>query len=119
MFAIYYLVRVQKLFLLIKEKRILTEHLAVANCVIYLSIFLACIGLSVIVGILMMIVEIYVFPEDLISTWPTLNKPEFNLVDKVRMTIFISTVGVTTGALAGGLENRTLLQHLALFKYRT
>ena len=118
MLASFYLVRVQSLFLPRKEKRILTEHLAVANSVIYFSIFLACIGLFLLVGILMMIIEIYVFPPDLMQTWPTLNKPEILLEDKIRLAVFISTVGVTTGALAGGLESRTLIQHLALFRNR-
>ncbi|MDT0688801.1 hypothetical protein RM549_03345 [Salegentibacter sp. F188] len=118
MLASFYLVRVQSLFLPRKEKRILTEHLAVANSVIYFSIFLACIGLFLLVGGLMMIIEIYVFPPDLMQTWPTLNKPEILLEDKIRLAVFISTVGVTTGALAGGLESRTLIQHLALFRSR-
>ncbi len=116
MLASFYLVRVQSLFLPRKEKRILTEHLAVANSVIYFSIFLACIGLFLFVGVLMMIIEIYVFPPDLMQTWPTLDKPEILLEDKIRLAVFISTVGVTTGALAGGLESRTLIQHLALFR---
>jgi predicted Zn-dependent protease len=116
MLASFYLVRVQSLFLPRKEKRILTEHLAVANSVIYFSIFLACIGLFLLVGILMMVIELYVFPPDLMQTWPTLNKPEILLEDKIRLAVFISTVGVTTGALAGGLESRTLIQHLALFR---
>ncbi|HKL36463.1 MAG TPA: hypothetical protein VJ899_09260 [Salegentibacter sp.] len=119
MFASFYLVRVQNLFLPMKEKRILTEHLAVANSVIYVSVFLACIGLFVMVGGLMMIIAIYVFPADLITTWPTLNKPEVTLADKIRLAVFISTVGVTTGALAGGLENKTLIQELTLFKNKT
>ncbi len=119
MFASFYLVRVQNLFLPMKEKRVLTEHLAVANSVIYVSVFLACIGLFIMVGGLMMIIALYVFPPDLITTWPTLNKPEVTLADKIRLAVFISTVGVTTGALAGGLENKTLIQELTLFKYKT
>lgn len=118
MLASFYLVRVQSLFLPRKEKRILTEHLAVTNSVIYFSIFFACIGLFFIVGVLMMIIEIYVFPEDLMKTWPTLSQPEILLEDRIRIAVFISTIGVTTGALAGGLESRTLVQHLALFRKR-
>lgn len=116
MLASFYLVRIQSLFLPRKEKRILTEHLAVANSVIYVSIFLACIGLFLLVGGLMMFIEIYVFPPDLMQTWPTLNKPEITLLDKIRLAVFISTIGVTTGALAGGLESRTLIRHLSLFR---
>ncbi len=116
MTASFYLVRVQSLFLPRKEKRILTEHLAVANSVIYFSIFLACIGLFLLVGGLTMIIELYVFPQDLMKTWPTLNRPEIFLSDKIRLAVFISTIGVTTGALAGGLESRKIVQQLALFR---
>src|SRR5690606_20860246 len=38
--ASFYLVRIQSLFLPHREKRVLTEHLAVANTVIFLSILL-------------------------------------------------------------------------------
>lgn len=115
--ASLYLVRVQALFLPRKEKRILTEHLAVANTVIFLSILLACIGLFILVGGLMFVIEIYIFPEGLMTTWPTLlDLPEVHWTDKLRLAAFISTVGVTTGALAGGFDSRTVMHHLALFR---
>ncbi|WP_439882784.1 hypothetical protein ACSX1A_06345 [Pontibacter sp. MBLB2868] len=113
--ASFYLIKIQSLFLPRKEKNVLTEHQAIANVVIFLSILLACFGLFLMVGGLMMIIELHVFPEDLISTWPTLDKPVVGLSDKLRLAAFISTVGVTTGALAGGLEKKTVIQHLALF----
>jgi len=114
--ASFYLVTIQSLFLPRKEKRILTEHLAVANTTIYLSIFLACIGLFLMVGLLMLFMELYVFPEDLIQTWPTLNKQAVDLTDLIRLAAFISTVGVTTGALAGGFESRAVIRQLSLFE---
>lgn len=117
--ASFYLVRVQSLFLPRKEKRVLTEHLAVANSTIYFSIFLACVGLFLMLAGLMVVIEIYIFPPGLMQTWPTLDRPEISFIDKLRLAVFISTIGVTTGALAGGLESRTIVQHLALFKSRT
>ncbi len=114
--ASFYLVTIQSLFLPRKEKRILTEHLAVANTTIYLSIFLACIGLFLMVGLLMLFMELYVFPGDLIQTWPTLNKQAVEITDLIRLAAFISTVGVTTGALAGGFESRAVIRQLSLFK---
>lgn len=116
MLASFYLVRVQSLFLPRKEKRVITEHLAVANSTIYFSIFLACVGLFLMVGTLSIVVELYIFPEGLMQTWPTLDRPQVTLEDKIRLAVFISTLGVTTGALAGGLESRTIIQHLALFR---
>lgn len=114
--ASFYLVRVQSLFLPRKEKRLVTEHLAVANSVIYTSILLACIGLFLMMVALMLIIEIYIFPEGLMQTWPTLETGTIDLIDKIRLAVFISTICVTTGALAGGLESRTVIHHLALFR---
>lgn len=114
--ASFYLVQVQSLFLPRKEKDILTEHLAVANAVIYLSIFLACVGLFILNGALMLIIQLYIFPEGLMQTWPTLETMGITFTDQFRLAAFISTVGVTTGALAGGFESRTVIQHLALFR---
>ncbi len=115
--ASVYLVQVQNLFLPRKEKKILTEHLAVANVLIFMSIFLACIGLFILVGGLMFLIEVYIFPEGLMKTWPTLlDTPEITWVHRLRLAAFISTIGVTTGALAGGFDSKVVIQHLALFR---
>ena len=114
--ATFYLVNVQSLFFPRKEKRVLTEHLAIANVIVFLSVLLACIGLFVMVALLMLVIELYIFPAGLMNTWPTLEAPRILLQDKLRLAVFISTIGVTTGALAGGLESRTLIRHLALFR---
>ena len=115
--ASLYLVKVQSLLLPRKEKRVLTEHLAVANSIIFLSILNACIGLFILVGGLMFFMEAYIFPEGLMKTWPTLvAQPEITWKDKLRLAAFISTVGVTTGALAGGMESRNVIRHLSLFQ---
>lgn len=114
--ASFYLSQAQSLFLPRKAKRTLTEHLAVANSVIFLSILLACIGLFLMVGVLMLLIELFIFPSGLVQTWPTLDQPDFGFDDTLRLAAFISTVGVTTGALAGGFESRTVIQNLALFE---
>lgn len=113
--ATLYLTGVQNLFYPRKEKRIVTQHMAVVNVVIFLTIFLATIGLFTMVGLLMLFMEFYVFPPRLMATWPTLQVPAIETLDKIRLAAFISTIGVLTGALAGGLESRTVIRHLALF----
>lgn len=116
--ASFYLAWAQSLFLPRQSRRIMTEHLAVANSVIYLSLLLACVGLFIMIGVLMLLIQTYIFPADLIRTWPTLSRPDFTFADTLRLATFISTIGVTTGALAGGLESRTVIRHLALFDDR-
>lgn len=116
LFASFYLTSVQSLLLPRKEDYILTEHLAVANVVIYLSIFMACLGLFILLLAAMLLIEIYIFPEGLMLTWLTIERNSVGFWDQFRLAAFISTVGVATGALAGGMEGSSILKHLALFK---
>lgn len=114
--AVFYLTNVHNLFYPRKEKRVITEHMAVVNAVIFLTIFLAILGLFVMVALLMLFIEIYIFPPQLMNTWTTLEHPKVDVWDKVQLAVFISTVGVLTGALAGGLDNRAVIRYLALFQ---
>lgn len=104
-----------RLFLPRKEDRVIPESLALANATIFLTMLFAVLGLFFMVAALSLVIETWVFPEGLISTWPTLQDPEVTFGDKLRLAAFISTVGVTTGALAGGLERREIMRELALF----
>lgn len=113
--ATCYLTAVQNLYFPRKEKHRITRHMALLNVVIFLTILLAVIGLFVMVGLLMLFVESYIFPSGLITAWPSLENPVVSFWDKLRLAAFISIVGVLTGALAGGLENRAVIRHLTLF----
>lgn len=113
--ATWYLTFVQDLFFPRKEKRRITEHMALVNTVIFSTILLAMVGLFAMVGLLMLFIVFYIFPPGLMATWPTLEDPIVDIADRIRLAGFISAVGVLTGALAGGLESRTVIRHLALF----
>lgn len=99
-----------------KDRRLMTEHLAVVNVAIVLTLLVAMLGLLLMLGALVLALTVWVFPEGLIHTWPTLGDPEVTLADKVRIALFVSSIGTLTGALAGGLESRTVLHHLTLFR---
>ena len=114
--ATAYLLFVQNLFFPHKEKRVLTEHLAALNVTILLSVLLAMFGLFLMVALLMLFVETYIFPPGLIASWPTLEDPEVTMLDKIIIAAFISSNGVLTGALAGGMESRAVIRNLALFE---
>ena len=73
------------------------------------------VGLFALVWGIMLVIELVVFPPNLMSDWPNLEDPTVGFVDLVRTGAFISTIGVLSGALAGGLENRAIVSHLALF----
>lgn len=114
--ATLYLSFSQNLFLPRKDSPVIPRHLAIANVVIFLTILLGIIGLFVMLVMITLAIELWVFPQGLIATWPTLQNPEVTLLDKARLATFISTIGVTTGALAGGLQRRAVFRQLALFE---
>jgi predicted Zn-dependent protease len=116
--ATVYLTAIQRLFFPRKDKRTLTEHMAVVNVAVFLTVLAAVVGLFAMVGLLMLGIELFVFPADLITTWPTLEDPAVGFADLLHTAAFVSTVGVLTGSLAGGLESRTVVRHLALFSDR-
>jgi len=94
----------------------LTEHAALVNVVVSLVLVLAMAGLFALVCTIILLIEVVVFPPNLMANWPSLEDPAIGLADLVRTAAFISTIGVLSGALAGGIESRTIVQHLTLFR---
>lgn len=94
----------------------LTEHGAIVNISIFLTLVCAMIGLYVLLFLGTLGIEYFIFPEDLMREWPSLDSPSVSRADKFRLAGFISILGVITGALAGGLESRSVVRELALFR---
>jgi predicted Zn-dependent protease len=113
--AALYLLFSQNLSFPRKRHEIVTEHTALVNVTVFLVLVLAMVGLFTLVWGVMLVIEVVVFPPNLMSNWPSLEEPSVGLVDLVRTGAFISTIGVLSGALAGGLEDRTIVSHLTLF----
>lgn len=113
--AATYLLYVQNLSFPRKQHRVVTEHTALVNVTVFLILLAAMVGLFLLVGSIVLVIQLLVFPPNLMSNWPSLEQPAVGLADLVRTGAFISTIGVLSGALAGGLENREIIRHLALF----
>jgi Predicted Zn-dependent proteases len=116
--AAVHLLYVQRLTFPRERNQVLTEHMALVNVAVFLILVVAMMGLFVLVGSIILLIEFAVFPPNLMTNWPSLEEPTVGLVDLVRVGGFISTLGVLSGALAGGIENRMALRHLALFRDR-
>jgi hypothetical protein len=114
--AAVYLLFIQNLSFPRKEHRVITEHTALVNVTVFLVLLGAMVGLFALVGTIILAIQLVVFPPNLLSNWPSLEDPAIGFVDLVRTAAFISTVGVLSGALAGGLENRTIVRHLTLVR---
>ena len=115
MAATCYLILFQSLFFPHRERRVVTEHLAVVNVTVYLTVLLGIVGLFAMLTALMLSVATLIFPAGLLATWPSIHQATVTRVDMVRVAAFISSIGVLTGALAGGLDSRIVIRHLALF----
>jgi hypothetical protein len=113
--AAVYLLFSQNLSFPRKRHEIVTEHTALVNVTVFFVLVLAMLGLFTLVWGIMLVIELVVFPPNLMSNWPSLEEPATGFVDLVRTGAFISTIGVLSGALAGGLEDRTIISHLTLF----
>jgi hypothetical protein len=113
--AAVHLVFVHNLFFPRKRSQVVTEHMALVNVFALLTMLLAMVGLFALVGSIILVIELIVFPPDLMTNWPSLEDPTVRFPDLVRIGVFISTIGVLSGALAGGIENREVVRHLALF----
>ena len=116
--AALYLLFSQNLSFPRKRHDVVTEHTALVNATVFLVLVLAMLGLFALVWGIMLVIEFVVFPPNLMSSWPSLEEPAVSVLDLVRTGAFISTIGVLSGALAGGLEDRTIVSHLTLFHDR-
>lgn len=96
----------------------ITEQMALVNVTVFCLLLLAMVGLFALVGSIILLIELAVFPPNLMTNCPSLEDPSVGFVDFVRVGVFISTTGVLSRALAGGIENRMALRHLALFRDR-
>ena len=114
--AAIHLMFVQNLFFPWRKHQIITEHMALVNVSVFAILVAAMVGLFALVASLMLVIEFVVFPPQLMANWPSLENPNVGIIDRVRTAAFISTIGMLSRALAGGLENRAVLRHLALFR---
>lgn len=116
--ATVHLMSVHNLFFPREREQTVTENVALVNVTLFLILLAGTVGLFLLVGAVILFIEVLVFPPDLMTNWPSLENPDVDALDLIRTATFISTLGVLSGALAGGLENRSLIGHLALFRDR-
>lgn len=113
----FYLAVVQDLFFPRKERETLTEHAAVVNTVLWVSMLQALVGLFAVIALFVWALESYVFPEALMQKWTGLETLATR-ADRIRLAVFISTLGTMTAAMGGALDRKVVVRNLALFSDR-
>lgn len=116
--AAMYIVFSQNLLFPRGRERVLTEHVALVNVTVFCILVLGMVGLYLLVGLIMLTIQVVVFPPNLMTNWPSLEEPTVGALELVRIAGFIATIGVLSGALGGGLEKQHILRHLVLFDDR-
>ena len=91
-----------------KRHRVVTEQAALVTVTVFLVLLGAMVGLFVLVWSVMPVIELVVFPPNLMSNWPSLEDPVVGIVDLVRTGAFISTIGPVgrTGGRTGEPNHR-------------
>jgi predicted Zn-dependent protease len=112
-----YLSIVQDLFFPRKERETLTEHAAVVNTVLWISMLQALTGLFVVIAAFVWAIQNYVFPAALMAKWTGIEDPATTL-DRLRLAVFIATLGTMTAAMGGALDRKVVVRNLALFSDR-
>lgn len=112
-----YVATVQNLFFPRKEKETLTEHAAVVNTVVWLCMLEALTALFVLIALFVWGLERYAFPPELMTRWTGIAR-SIQVGDRIRVAVFVSTLGTLTAALGGGLDKQTVARNLALFSDR-
>lgn len=105
----------QRLFFPHHEKRLVTEHVALGNVAILLAMTLMTLGLFVLVTLLVLLVEVWLFPERYIAEWFADRGFEVGWIGYLHIAMVVSTLGTLTGALGGSLHGRGIIRKLALF----
>ena len=105
----------QRLFFPHREKRVVTEHVALVNTAILFSMFLMSLGLFVIVTLLVLLIEFWLFPQQFIVEWFSDRGFDVGPIDHLHIAMFVSALGTLTGALAGGFHGREIIHQPSLF----
>lgn len=112
-----YVTLVQNLLFPRKERETETEHSAVVNCVVVLCMMEALLGLMAFVFAVVWAIEAYVFPQQLMARWTGIDTTITRL-DRLKLALFVATLGTLTAALGSGIDKQTFARHLALFSDR-
>lgn len=114
----FYLAVVQNLFFPRKEKETLTEHAAVVNVVVWLCMLEALAGLFILMAAFVWLLGHYLLSEASFQAGTGIANLQVSHGDRIRLAIFVSTLGTFTAALGGGLDRNVVARHLALFSDR-
>lgn len=96
---------------LLSRDRVLTESTIVTAASTILSLFLTIILMFTFFGILMYVAIVTVFPDQLMTTWPTVG-PATHTLDHFKLSMFLAAIGVLAGSLGGRSDSRELIRNV-------
>jgi hypothetical protein len=94
---------------LLSRDRRLTESTVVTAAATLLSLLLTLIAMFFFFAGVMYIAIVTIFPEQLMTTWPTVD-PATRTLDHVKLSLFLAAMGVLAGSLGGRSDSRDLVR---------
>lgn len=102
-----------------RERRVITSNVASANLGMLLSIFLMVIGLFLLVSLVILILEVWLFPPELIDKWFDGFDLQVTWYDHFKIAVVVGTLGTLTGALGSGFQGREIIRAVSFFRKET
>lgn len=117
LFSSWHLPASQRLFFPHREKRVLTPHVALVNVAVWVTLFFAMLGLYVMVVLVILLTEWWLFPPEYVGEWfqDRTWAASVGLLDYLHLAAVVGVLGSITGALGGGFHGREIIRKIALF----
>ena len=112
----FYIPYSQSLLFPHREKRVITQNVAIANMGMVLTIFLILISLLILVVVVVIIVELWWYPPAFVEHWFQSFKSDVNWRDMLQVALGVSTLGTLTGALGSGFHGRKIIRAVSFFR---
>ncbi len=94
------------------------ESVVVTQAATLLSLFLTILVLYAFFALLMFLAARLIFPDPLMASWATIN-PVDDMIDHIRLAIFLASMGVLAGSLGGAVQNREVIRHILFLDEET
>lgn len=113
--ATFYIPYSQDLLFPHRERRVITYKVAIANLGMILTIFLMVIGLFIVVTLTIIVIEVWLFPPEMIRYWFKDFELPVSWQDHLLIALSVATLGTLTGALGSGFHGREIIRAVSFF----
>ena len=75
-------------------------------------------GLFIVVALMIMLIEAWLFPPEMINSWFESFELKETWLDHLRIAVVVATLSTLTGALGSGFHGREIIRAVSFFLHR-